>query len=173
MELDFDKKKTTPAPAPAPDPVMIVSTETAKPEKVAPASYVSTRGNYSLRLRPPVRTNVAGKEYRKAGLRANFHDHRLTTTNAEIINALDEMLLGDQGQKWQRWFYKVPSDDVIRTVGKAQQKAQEVAKKEIEKNMDDAQRKDYDGWQSFLKKQKSKQPQSVAGMVGTRKEGSG
>lgn len=149
MEMENDQEKVQ-----AQD--VIFTTETPVRKAVQPANYMSTRANLSLRLRPPIRININGRERRKPGLRANFVNHRLTTRNADIIEELDSMLCGEAGHWWQRKFYKVPSPEVTQKMAKAQAKAQEVAKREMDKTMDDTQRKDLSGWQDFLKRQKNR-----------------
>lgn len=117
-------------------------------------SYISTRSGMTLRLRPPVRTNVNGKEYRKAGLRVQFHNGRYATNDLETIGYLDEMLTGPKGRMWQRLFYKVPSQEVIAKIGKAQAVAKAAEKKHLEKTLGEDESKEMDNWRSFLAKAK-------------------
>ena len=117
-------------------------------------TYMSKRANLTIRLRAPVRTNVNGKEYRKPGLRANFMNNRLMTSDPELIKELDSLLTGDTALRWQRRFYKIPPPELISRIAQSQEKAQAVAKAELEKSMTKKQREEFEGWQSFLKRTK-------------------
>jgi len=134
---------------------VVVTTETP-PVTIASEmhSYISTRQGLTLRLRPPVRTNINGKEYRKAGLRVQFRKGRYATNDLETIGILDEMLTGPSAKGWQRLFYKVPSQKVINKIAKAQTVAKAAEKKHLEKTLGEGESKEMDNWRSFLTKAK-------------------
>lgn len=158
-------ENTGPAPA-------IVTTESMAPTMADEMhSYISMRSGMTLRLRPPVRTNINGKEYRKAGLRVQFTGGQYATKNLEIIGCLDEMLTGESGKRWQRLFYKVPSKKVISKIAKAQEVARDAEKKQLEKTLGEDESKEMDNWRSFLAK--AKKPRVTEAAEKTMKERGG
>lgn len=126
--------------------------------------YRSMKPNLSITLESTVRTIVGNKQHVKRGRRVQFHNHVFRTDNQEIINRLDSMLAGPRAVKWNYYYQKVPSKEAIKKWSEAAKKAKDAADKIMKESMADGKAAEFERFDSFLKRTKSAQPQTIAGM---------
>jgi len=140
--------------------------EEKKNEKVdlEVVTYYSTKKNQRIRIRPPIKQYVNGREFKQQGLAVTFADFQLRTRDAEVIEELDKLLYGEGATRWRRIFYRAPSSKAVKAMTSAAKKAKEVEKDALKKELGDEGIEELDNWNKFLENRKKKMANVHTGM---------
>ena len=138
------------------------------PRKLAvPVKFMSRNGSLRIRLKSPIKREVAGNIFREPGMTADFHNHSFVTDDAEKVKMLRAMLRDPQrAGYWNRLFTEMPSSETIKKM--------EEATRDIQKKIDDAKLKatsaeevkHFESFEKFRKEQQKTQGRVVEGMRG-------
>jgi len=121
---------------------------------VEEVTYLSTKKNFTLRLRPIRRLFVNKQMVREPGLRAQWVNGRLVTNNPDIIEALDRLLVGPSGMKWRRRFQRAPSQTIVRKMAEAAKVAHKKEAEILDKTLSHGEKQEMSSFHDFIKKQK-------------------